>query len=503
MTKRTAIEAIVLMFAYFTLAASSLAQMTVVEESTDQGTRTIYKMTITPAVEPLPAFKYRFTVPPHKTINGNAITNYLRAFGEGGFDGWKTAGQEVGWEEFEKYFSLEPGNNQVDLEKLKRFSGMFDVFVDHHLRRATLCRDSDWGLGEEDLRGAEVIEIRLPGLQQMRTVSRMLALRTRLAIRENRFDDAVDHIRMNFKLGKNITETKFLVTQLVALAVCRITEDSVIELIATPGSPNLYWALAELPRPYISVRESQHVESSIPIRLFPILEQVLEDPDKKRDWQAELQQLALSWDQMYYFMHSYNGEPPKPDARNFAGLTTNESSQAIPVIVSLMQYTKAKKRLKRYDYSVQEIEAMPVAKVILLDTAFEVQRVSHELHKLICLGSYDRAGKSFYVEDDEALTFNAGAVITQMYASNTTSVKAAEIRLTWQLNALQNIEAIRMHAAEHGSLPKTLKDIKLHLPNNPFTKKPYEYRLRGKTAVLEMPFGEGWGAQRFELTLPK
>jgi hypothetical protein len=80
------------------------------------------------------------------------------------------------------------------------------------------------------------------------------------------------------------------------------------------------------------------------------------------------------------------------------------------------------------------------------------------------------------------------------------------MRLDWQLNALQAIEAIRMHAAETGKLPQSLQEITIvPVPKNPATEQDYQYRLDGDTAILELPQSDGFTgvAWRYEITLAK
>ena len=61
----------------------------------------------------------------------------------------------------------------------------------------------------------------------------------------------------------------------------------------------------------------------------------------------------------------------------------------------------------------------------------------------------------------------------------------AEVRLQQRLALLTCVEALRMHAAEHeGKLPAQLSDIKLPLPVDPVTGKPFAYKLDGGTAHL-------------------
>ena len=78
------------------------------------------------------------------------------------------------------------------------------------------------------------------------------------------------------------------------------------------------------------------------------------------------------------------------------------------------------------------------------------------------------------------------------------------MRTQWQMGALRVVEAIRMHAAEAGTMPRSLDEIKIvPVPLNPVTLAPYQYRLDGQTAVLDLPFSDGMPsvAWRFEITL--
>ena len=63
--------------------------------------------------------------------------------------------------------------------------------------------------------------------------------------------------------------------------------------------------------------------------------------------------------------------------------------------------------------------------------------------------------------------------------------KAAQARLEQRIAYLRVIEAIRLYAHENGGrLPETLDAIKLPLPLDPFTGKPFEYSVKDGTATL-------------------
>ena len=55
-----------------------------------------------------------------------------------------------------------------------------------------------------------------------------------------------------------------------------------------------------------------------------------------------------------------------------------------------------------------------------------------------------------------------------------------------RIDLLRTLEAIRMYGANHGGrLPEKLGDCDVPVPLDPLLGRPFAYRLRGDTAVLE------------------
>ena len=74
--------------------------------------------------------------------------------------------------------------------------------------------------------------------------------------------------------------------------------------------------------------------------------------------------------------------------------------------------------------------------------------------------------------------------------------------------ALQIIEALRLYAGKHeGKFPEKLSDItNMEIPNDPVTKKPFEYKSTGSEAILELKGTEGSDVRdsvRYEIKLKK
>ena len=86
-------------------------------------------------------------------------------------------------------------------------------------------------------------------------------------------------------------------------------------------------------------------------------------------------------------------------------------------------------------------------------------------------------------------------------------------RIRWLLDQrialLRHVEALRLYAAAHdGTLPRSLSEVSVPLPDDPSTGKPFRYELAGDTAHLrgQPPVGEEKNPEynvHYEVTLRK
>lgn len=441
----------------------------------DRGTVYQYHLTLTPAGESVPAFKYRFTTPIDKTIPGNSITHYLRSFGEGGLTRpWETAQKEFGMEIYE-WSDLEMKEADIDLEQIRKVSGMFDDYVEAHLQRASICRDTDWGLAVETLRGPESIEFLLPSVQQTRSMARVLVLRNRLAVMEGRYEDALKQLRICYKLGQDVNELGFLVSSLVGVAEISMAAEGTLHLIAADNSPNLYWALAGLPQPIINLRRPMELEASIGIRYFNELDDVETAKHSPAEWKAILQSVVGRLSRLNA-LTSY---------RNPQGGTPGVPAEEMTVGLSLMSYENAKQRL--VESGMASVEQMPVAQVVLIDAKRRIEFYSQEIEKAYCL-PYSQFMKFSATTENRMQAEgrkNLGALIASMISPATQQVRAAGARAESLIYEMMIVESIRNHVSVHAQLPKSLDDLDLPAPMNPFTGKPYPCEFKRDKVVLK------------------
>jgi hypothetical protein len=310
-------------------------------------------------------------------------------------------------------------------------------------------------------------------------LARLLAVKARLEIAEHRFDDAIETLRIGNQLGSSVANNPFLITGLVGLSIAGTLDDQVHALMDAPGSPNLYWALTELPRPQIDLRPSIEFEMSFPFRVFPWLkspETALHSPEQWAQIVSKGMQTALSLD--------------APSDRP----TPYWQAQLTATALALRGYTRAKQELIDFGYDRSKIEKMPVGQVLAIHEASLCRQIPDEIRKWTLVSISEGARRAHAAEERLIHEHLIGPValsretlpILSLFLPATPSAYDAMIRREVSLAADRVIEALRMQAAhDGGKLPASLAKITVvPVPNNPRTGKPFPYRFDGNRATL-------------------
>jgi hypothetical protein len=303
---------------------------------------------------------------------------------------------------------------------------------------------------------------------------------------------------MNYRLARNIGQEPIVVCGLVGLAEAGVASGNVIDLIAAPDSPNLYWALSELPRPLVDMREAIRLEMSNGTRVFPALMDVESAAHPPAEWARLIADALKEYETL-------------TEGSLFQGVSLAQHDLLRTVAgagLSLVIYPDAKQRLVQSGMDAARVERMPAGQAVLIDAAREYQRIADEIEKWL-YAPYPQAKKRMRRADEELFgnrqfSDGLGRMIADLILPAIQAARTAQMRLHWQMNALRVVEALRMHAAETGSFPASLDEVTVvPVPKNPITEQPYVYRLEGKKAVLELPFSDGMPgvAWRFEIRL--
>jgi hypothetical protein len=267
----------------------------------------------------------------------------------------------------------------------------------------------------------------------------------------------------------------------------------------------MYWALTELPQPAIDLRRAARFEMDFGPRMFPYIEHPETAEHAPEEWNRlyvqSLVDLASATGQ-------WNMNTPEQRLDR-----TNQIKAALAATgLGLVGYTHAKERLIAQGMDRDEVEKMAVGKVIAIYSERIYRLFSEDFEKLwyVPFGEVKQLSSDLEkrLKDASVLGSSEDREIIPMVSillPAVNSARGAQVRLEREIAALQIIEALRLHAAAHdGQLPGSLSDISsVPIPNNPATGKPFEYRLTGKTAVLELPPSDGVNAgnRRFEIQM--
>ncbi len=206
-------------------------------------------LSVAPAAAPQPALKY-LLLPELREMNpGNPIQGYLKCY----LEQYRFVFDQ---EEFDRSktllaMPLEESPPAPDPSEMGQFALK-------QVDAAARLDHPDWQILLK-LR-ADGFETLLPDVQAMRTLSRALAARFRAEIAGGRIDDAIRTAKTMFAMARHMGEHPTYIGHLVGIAIAATAINPLEELLEQPDCPNLYWALANLPSPFLSMRNATEGE---------------------------------------------------------------------------------------------------------------------------------------------------------------------------------------------------------------------------------------------------
>lgn len=429
------------------------------------------KLTVTPTAEPKPALRYELLTPGRDKVSGNAAHHYLKAAiaRPTNPDRTKATDDEKKVQAWEEATIEKLPTDEVKVY-LTRYAAVF-----RELEYGTRCKSCEWASAPAT--GPDAVADVVGLVQSHRETARFLALRAKCEIAEKRYDDAARTLRAGVQYGKHIAEAPTLIQMLVGIAVTNVFLAKVDDFVACPNSPNLYWGLSTLPRPLIDPRPGLDGEDAMNECFLPGL--------------AELRNGLVS------------AERALDVAEHAVNVLTATSGEGNPLAafgtrVGLSGYAtlvqaEAKKELIGRGRDKKEVEAMPAVQAALLNS-FETYRELADDHRKWFLmppadaidGLTAAAAKAKKVGKDKANDPLLRVFLLILPAVE--KVHHAAARTDRKVALLRAVEAVRIHTAASGSLPKELKDVrKVPMPNDPLTDKPFEYAVSENGFTLTAP----------------
>jgi hypothetical protein len=449
-----------------------------------------------PAPEPRPALKYQLLPPFLDRRPGNAAVrwNALPAEAAPFFQRYGEDEEKI-W----KWMEIPLNDPREKLYREKELASEISLIspgLFPRMEQAARLESCDWEL---PIREGRAVAILLPEIQQSRSFGRLLAAKARLEIIEGKYDEAVRTLQSGYALARHVGQGGFLVCAMCGLYHGQLASEQVQQLIQRPDAPNLYWALSALPRPLVDFRLAAETESNMLYLEFPELRDLGKKKMSPCHW-SDLMTTVAGAIRDYSKRFKYSSVPQS--------VLSRLSQFSLPTSMSslLRDHPDAKRYLIERGHTAAEVEAMPLAQVVLLYSVELYDELSDNMYKWLCLPASEAGKKPEEAERRLAEALAAKREIIPLAAillQPVPAAKEAETQSLWKIAVLRIFEALRLHAANHGGRwPEHLADItEVPVPVNPYDGKPFVYERHGDKAIVTCsdrgPVNLPW---RFEIT---
>ena len=450
-----------------------------------------------PAAEPVPALKYRLLPERNTQIPGNAAIFYHRA----------VLKLEDTWRSQRR--AKEQGKSVIDGDKATSdwITGPLSAIPRDQARRwledyRSTLHETELGAHrltcnwEFDSR-SDGIELSLPEIQGMRGLARVVALRARVAVLDGKIDEAIYWIQTGFAMARHVSEGRLLIQSLVGGGLSGLMAQTLEDVIQAPGTPSLYWALANRPRPFIDMAAAYEGERFELEREIPQLRELDTVPwslAKARLFGHELQSKLFKIAELELipgYLHAQGPAAGSPSASATDRMRDWTYKVGLAALVA-QAYPEARRALISQGCSAAQVEAMPAVQVASLHSMQSYAQVRDDLFKWVGLPYYQSYKGLASFNRKLSSERNLLVKLFSLLLPEIGSVPVMHVRADRHLDAIQCIEAIRLYTAAHGRLPAKLEDIsEAPTPIDPATGRAFDYHAEGDRATLSAPYPPG------------
>ena len=448
------------------------------------------RLKIYPKDESKPALKTKFLLAPTEQVEGNAAIFYLKAMGYFERDSAraqiaealkkmgeqaKAAGKELN--EFPPYSYLEMRPKDYPKEEVAKYLEP-SSFQEPILREAKMLRT--FSMDRNIQLADNPVGYLLPEIQNMRELARTQRIRCRLAIAENRIDDALEIISQQFTMSHHLGKDDPLVCYIMGCAMLSMAIEDSLFLREQPDCPNLYWAFAQLPNPVIDTQRGFAFEHQFAFIQIPRLKEINttpRSPDYWKDFIVDFSRQTAELDQYAELISKVQGEKRVEAIQKSIDENVPQAEQYL-----LERGILNADSLVRYPKEQFVLLAMKDYYEVSLDQSFKLLYFPYESVR----GRFEPINKQ-YIEDGKKYGW-----FTNLHGTFHPAIESildAKTQTQQQVAASQVIEAIRMAGASNGGkLIDSLDQAPVPVPNDPFTGKPFSYQVDGDIATLSSQY---------------
>ncbi len=331
------------------LVAIGTGATTTLAQQPGKPLETLIRLSVSPAPAPKPALRYTLLPELAEMSPGNPIEGYLKCY----LEQYRFVFDEAGFAERTALLSM-PLDDLPASDARELSSGALA-----QADRAARLDNPDWQILQK--LKADGIGTLLADVQALRVIARALQVRFRSEVSRGQVGDAMRTAKTMFAMARHWGEHPTLIGVLVGVGCANMALTPLEELLEQPDCPNLYWALTDLPDPFISLRTGMDCERMWLSSLFRDLSRVtLMSADQLKSFIATMDRLLAD-------------SPQKPAG----GLATYLAARA----KDEQKMRAARMRLVESGLMEANVNAFPPDQVILLDVARECLETFDEIAK--------------------------------------------------------------------------------------------------------------------------
>ncbi len=300
----------------------------------------------------------------------------------------------------------------------------------------------------------------LPDVQKTRALASALKVRMRGQIRNGDHAGAIITLRTLFALARTLEAHPTLIGQLVGFAIATVGCDAAEELVQMPGCPNLFWSFTDLPTPFLDLRAGVQGER---VMIETQFASVLQGPVSE----GELARTIKVIDELVQMLTELKKEPKMPSAQ--------ERYTAWATDAKRVEASRA--HLVETGITAEAVKGMTPLQVVVAADLQQVAVQRDEQLKWLHLPLWEMGPLK---EAEAAMRKDkTNQELAFAFFPMLLKVKIGQGRVDQRFAALRLIEAIRLHAHQNeGKAPASLDEIKLPLPLDPVTGKPFHYAVK-------------------------
>lgn len=336
------------------------------------------------------------------------------------------------------------------------------------IKRAAYRRDAQWEYPIHETSFPHLILLNdVQGLRSF--LGHGLTARVRYHLSRGELDLAREGILVGISNAKHVAQTPFYITQQVAVSFHNSMLKLTREMITQPNSPNLYWAISNLPESLIEFDQATRLQ------MFEMAFPAIRDMDRSRtpeEWKEMAHQLVTFLIEFEYL---------------------KSADKSVDEILKRSYFTVYSKTA-RADLTARQ--GIPAEKVAAMSDEEAGLRWYTQLH----LNLDQKTSVIWTLPPREARHAYRRLLVEAQAMQEATGIRfwphmspveayVSAWLLKRRVASLRIVEAVRHYMGTHdGKLPASLDDIQdLTIPLDPLTDLPFQWQLEGETATLKAP----------------